>query len=277
MRGFGRQWRGRAQRQRADDGRHRSSDGRVRGDREHRRPQPTSRAGLVYRSAAGTSDVVLATVPDGTTLAVGAFYLFGGAGYVSGPAADQSYSISIAATGGGVGIRDAGGALVDSVGWGTATNVLVEGTAPRRRPSAAGTSTTDSGRRRHERQLGGLRDRRDADHRRSPTARARCPSPRARALEGPSPCQSSARVLMGIEVVVRVHGVVVEEQRGLRADFAANVTAWRTDGGPAIRPAYSSSVYWASGGGAWRPRRWEQISRSSTSPAPGRELARDRG
>ena len=58
---------------------------------------------LVYRSAAGTGDVVLATVPDGTSLAAGGFYLFGGAGYVSGPPADQTYSTSIAATGGGVG------------------------------------------------------------------------------------------------------------------------------------------------------------------------------
>ena len=40
---------------------------------------------LVYRSAAGTGDVVLATVPDGTSLAAGGFYLFGGAGYASGP------------------------------------------------------------------------------------------------------------------------------------------------------------------------------------------------
>ena len=100
---------------------------------------------LVYRSAAGTSDVVLATVPDGTTLAVGAFYLFGGAGYVSGPAADQSYSISIAATGGGVGIRDAGGALVDSVGWGTATNVLVEGTAAAAPATSAAPGTSTDG------------------------------------------------------------------------------------------------------------------------------------
>jgi hypothetical protein len=93
---------------------------------------------LVYRSAAGTSDVVLATVPDGTSLAAGGFYLFGGAGYVSGPAADQSYSTSIAATGGGVGIRDADGNLVDSVGWGTATNAFVEGTV------AAAPGTTEA-------------------------------------------------------------------------------------------------------------------------------------
>lgn len=97
---------------------------------------------LVYRSAAGTSDVVLATVPDGTTLAAGAFYLFGGAGYAGGPAADQSYATSIAATGGGVGIRDAGGSLIDSAGWGTATNALVEGSAATAPPTtdAPGTS-----------------------------------------------------------------------------------------------------------------------------------------
>src|SRR5262249_6116644 len=71
---------------------------------------------LVYRSVAGTSDTVLATIPDGTTLAAGAFYLFGGSGYTGGPAADQSFSTGLAATGGGVGIRDAGGNLVDSVG-----------------------------------------------------------------------------------------------------------------------------------------------------------------
>ncbi len=93
---------------------------------------------LVYRSAAGTGDVVLATVPDGTSLAAGGFYLFGGAGYVSGPPADQSYSTSIAATGGGVGIRDVDGNLVDSVGWGTATNALVEGTV------AAAPGTTEA-------------------------------------------------------------------------------------------------------------------------------------
>jgi Lamin Tail Domain/Collagen triple helix repeat (20 copies) len=32
---------------------------------------------LAYRSAAGTNDVTLATIPDGTTLAAGGFYLFG--------------------------------------------------------------------------------------------------------------------------------------------------------------------------------------------------------
>jgi Lamin Tail Domain len=82
---------------------------------------------LVYRSAAGTSDVSLLTVADGTVLAPGAFLVFGGSGY-SGTAA-QSFSVSLASSGGGVGIRDSAGLLLDSVGWGTATNSLVEGTA----------------------------------------------------------------------------------------------------------------------------------------------------
>jgi Lamin Tail Domain len=82
---------------------------------------------LVYRSATGTSDVSLVTVADGTMLAPGAFLVFGGSGY-SGTAF-QSFSGSLASSGGGVGIRDATGLLLDSVGWGTATNAFVEGTA----------------------------------------------------------------------------------------------------------------------------------------------------
>jgi hypothetical protein len=82
---------------------------------------------LVYRSATGTSDVSLLTVAAGTVLAPGAFLVFGGAGY-SG-SAQHSFTGSLASSGGGVGIRDASGFLLDSVGWGAATNALVEGTA----------------------------------------------------------------------------------------------------------------------------------------------------
>jgi Lamin Tail Domain/Collagen triple helix repeat (20 copies) len=84
---------------------------------------------LVYRSAAGSSDVTLATVPDGVSLAAGSYYLFGGSAYAGAGTPDQSFSSGLAATGGGVGLRDSGGTLVDSVGWGTATNAFVEGTA----------------------------------------------------------------------------------------------------------------------------------------------------
>jgi hypothetical protein len=90
---------------------------------------------LAYRSAAGTSDVTLATVPTGTTLAAGGFYLLGGSGYAGTRAPDQSFSAAIAATGGGVALRDASGAIVDSVGYGDAVNAFVEShPAPPHRP-----------------------------------------------------------------------------------------------------------------------------------------------
>jgi uncharacterized protein len=82
---------------------------------------------LVYRSAAGMSDVSLGTLPDGTTLAAGALMLFGGSGYAGAHPADRSFSTSLGSSGGGLGLRDPTGILVDSVAWGTATNALVEG------------------------------------------------------------------------------------------------------------------------------------------------------
>ena len=92
---------------------------------------------LVYRSAAATSDVVLATVPAATTLAAGGFYLFGGASYTGPPVADAPFSVGLAATGGGVGLRDGNGVLIDSVGWGATTNALIEGTVAQAPPTTA--------------------------------------------------------------------------------------------------------------------------------------------
>jgi hypothetical protein len=92
---------------------------------------------LAYRSAAGTSDVTLATVPTGTTLAAGGFYLLGGSGYAGTRAPDQSFSAAIAATGGGVALRDAAGAIVDSVGYGDAVNAFVEAHAASAPPTTA--------------------------------------------------------------------------------------------------------------------------------------------
>ena len=82
---------------------------------------------VVYRSASGTSDTALATIPAGTTIAAGAFYLLGGAGYAGAHAADQPFSVGLASTGGSVGLRDASGGLVDAVAYGTAANGLGEG------------------------------------------------------------------------------------------------------------------------------------------------------
>ena len=100
-------------------------------------PAPVGRYKLVYRSAAGTSDVGLATIPEGTMLAPGAFYLFGGSGYAGTKTADQTFSAGLAGTAGGIGLRDATGKLVDSVGYGTATNALVETYAAPAPPSTA--------------------------------------------------------------------------------------------------------------------------------------------
>jgi hypothetical protein len=92
---------------------------------------------LVYRSGTGTSDVSLATLPAGTMLAPGAFYLFGGSGYAGAKLADQAFSAGLAGTAGGVGLRDATGKLVDSAGYGTATNAFVETRAATAPPSTA--------------------------------------------------------------------------------------------------------------------------------------------
>ena len=92
---------------------------------------------VVYRSAAGTSDTTLVTIPAGTSIAAGGFYLAGGSDYAGAATADQSFSTGLAGTGGAVGMRDTAAALVDSVGWGTATNALVEGSAAAAPPATA--------------------------------------------------------------------------------------------------------------------------------------------
>lgn len=96
---------------------------------------------VVYRSAAGTSDTLLATLPAGTILAPGTHYLLGGSGYAGPVAADQSFSTGMAATAGGVGVRNGDGTLLDSVGYGaTAANGFVEG-----QPAAAPPTTASPG------------------------------------------------------------------------------------------------------------------------------------
>ena len=92
---------------------------------------------LVYRSATGTADVSLATIPAGTTLAAGSFYLFGGSTYAGAVAADQAFTSGLASAGGGVALRNTDGAVIDSVGYGTATNAFVEGAAAAAPPVTA--------------------------------------------------------------------------------------------------------------------------------------------
>jgi hypothetical protein len=95
---------------------------------------------VAYRSAAGTSDTTLGTIPDGTTIPAGGFYLLAGSGYLGSHAPDQTFSASLAATGGGLAVRDAAGTILDSVGYGEATNAFVEG-----HPAAAPPATAAPG------------------------------------------------------------------------------------------------------------------------------------
>jgi predicted extracellular nuclease len=93
---------------------------------------------VVYRSANGTSETTLATIPSGTQLAAGAFYLLGGSGYTGPEPPDQTFGTSLSSTGGSIGIRSADGGLLDAAAYGTAANGLGEGqpaTAPPLTPS----------------------------------------------------------------------------------------------------------------------------------------------
>jgi len=92
---------------------------------------------VAYRSSAGTSDITLVTIPAGTSIPAGGFYLLGGSGYLGSHTADQSFSASLASTGGGIAVRDATGGILDSVGYGDTTNAFVEAHATTAPPTTA--------------------------------------------------------------------------------------------------------------------------------------------
>ncbi len=90
---------------------------------------PVSLAGfkLVYRSAPGVTDVALISWTT-TTIQPRSYLLYVGSAYVG--TNDGVYSAAtMSATGGGVAVRDSVGFVIDSVGYGTATNIFVEGAA----------------------------------------------------------------------------------------------------------------------------------------------------
>jgi uncharacterized repeat protein (TIGR01451 family) len=97
---------------------------------------------LVYRSASGTSDVLLKDFGTVDTFipAKGHYLIAHATGYQRGITPDATFTSgstgSFAATAGGIGIQSASGVLIDSVGYGTATNILVE-TKTIAAPSAA--------------------------------------------------------------------------------------------------------------------------------------------
>ncbi len=84
---------------------------------------------VVYRSATGTTDVTVYTFGAGDAIPAQGHFLLVHTGFSVGVAPDATFGASLARTGGGLALRDPGSAIVDSLGWGSATNAFVEGTA----------------------------------------------------------------------------------------------------------------------------------------------------
>ncbi len=90
---------------------------------------------VVYRSAGGTNDNAMVEWTTSTIVPAGAYYLVVSSTYDgSVPGNGQPYNtsmVSMSATGGGIGLRIGAlntGVLIDSVGYGTATNSFIEST-----------------------------------------------------------------------------------------------------------------------------------------------------
>lgn len=86
---------------------------------------------LVYRSSAGTTDVIVWTFPSGATIEGKGYMVLGGSGYAGSKAGILASGLAVG--GGAIGLRDGSDALIDAVGYGSATNALVEG-APANAP-----------------------------------------------------------------------------------------------------------------------------------------------
>ncbi len=87
---------------------------------------------VVYRSAAGTSDVAMVEWTAATVIPAGGYYLIATGTYDGTPASNINYNtstVSMSASGGGLAIRSGAlnaGVIVDSVAYGSATNAFVE-------------------------------------------------------------------------------------------------------------------------------------------------------
>lgn len=83
---------------------------------------------LFYRSDDGSQDHLVWSAVAGQVMQPGQFFLLGGKDFTGGSDFPMSSSVALGASGGGLGLeRD--GSVIDSVGWGDATNAYVEGSA----------------------------------------------------------------------------------------------------------------------------------------------------
>lgn len=92
---------------------------------------------VVYRSAAGTNDVAFVEWTTSTIIPAGGYYLIASTSYDGTVSPNLTYnpttcSCSMSATGGGIAIRQGAlntGTVIDSVGYGSATNAFIETSA----------------------------------------------------------------------------------------------------------------------------------------------------
>ncbi|MDD5368383.1 MAG: ExeM/NucH family extracellular endonuclease, partial [Anaerolineaceae bacterium] len=83
---------------------------------------------LVSKNAIGTSDFELFTPSTNLVIPAGGYFLLAASpGYTGTVTPDATYPASLAAPGGGIAIRNATSAILDSLGYGNATNAYVEG------------------------------------------------------------------------------------------------------------------------------------------------------
>ena len=147
---------------------------------------------LLYVSSSGTSPTRKVAWTASRPLVPGQHLLVANAAGVFAATADATYASGLAATGGTIALRVIGGAVIDAVGWGDATNAFVEG-APAGAPSASSSV---------ERRPGGNGDNRtdtndnasDFVVQATPAAQnlASPPTPSPSSSPSPSPSSSSA-------------------------------------------------------------------------------------
>jgi hypothetical protein len=100
---------------------------------------------LVYRSATGVSDVTVALIPSGKSIAAKGFFVVGNGSFAAG--ADVPFTASGIADDGAAAIRDASGMSLDSLGWGSvaSTHAFVETAAAPGPATGASISRTPAG------------------------------------------------------------------------------------------------------------------------------------
>jgi endonuclease G len=116
---------------------------------------PVDLSGLrvVYRSTSGTNDVLFAEWTTSTIIPAGGYYLIASTGYDGATVPNFIYNpttcaCSMSATSGGIAVRSGAsnsGVIIDSVGFGAATNVFVETTTTIAPPANTGQARLNNG------------------------------------------------------------------------------------------------------------------------------------